>query len=156
MPIHPSQLSELVDRFWPVLVAWVGWQHPFAEDIVQEAFIRLAAQEPTPTDFRAWLFTVTRRLSLNECRSQRRRKEREREYQQYPIVPDHASWTAEQAELHCHLRSLEPQELQVVLARVWGEMTFDEIAVMLGGSKATVWRTYVSAVEKLKDCYGVR
>src|SRR6187549_1450063 len=49
-----------------------------AEDIVQEAFVRLAAAEHDVESPKAWLTTVTTRLSIDHLRSARVRRE------QYP------------------------------------------------------------------------
>src|SRR5262245_12868462 len=48
-----------------------------AEDVVQEAFVRLSRTEPGEIDDkRGWLTVVTGRLSLDQIRSARSRRER--------------------------------------------------------------------------------
>lgn len=47
-----------------------------AEDAVQEAWLRYAAQETAPDDLRAWLTTVVGRLCLDRLRSSATRRER--------------------------------------------------------------------------------
>ena len=66
MPVDSEKLGDLLDRYWPVLVAWVAGTRDDAEDIVQSAFIKLAAEDPAPINCAAWLFTVTKRLAMNE------------------------------------------------------------------------------------------
>jgi len=77
MPIDPQSLGKLLDRDWPVLVQWVGGARDGAEDAVQAAFIKLAAEDPTPANCVAWLFTVSKRLAINDqvSRTNRRRRE---------------------------------------------------------------------------------
>jgi len=77
MPVDSEKLGDLLDRYWPVLVAWVGGARDEAEDIVQSAFIKLAAEDPTPINCAAWLFTVTKRLAINERLSRNKRRLRE-------------------------------------------------------------------------------
>ncbi|WP_240157718.1 RNA polymerase sigma factor SigJ [Pseudonocardia broussonetiae] len=47
-----------------------------AEDAVQEAWLRYAAQDTAPDDLRAWLTTVVARLCLDRLRSSAARRER--------------------------------------------------------------------------------
>lgn len=152
MPLSPEELGQLLDQYWGTLVAWVGWEHSFAEDVVQAAFIKLATQSPPPTDCPAWLFQVSRRLALNELKATQRRRKRE----QISIdlrQTDSSSSTMDSEALRATLEQLSPQDRQIVVARIWGALTFDQIAAAVELPKATVWRMYQSAIEQLRSHY---
>lgn len=153
MPIESYKLAELLDRYWPVLVAWVPGARADAEDVVQAAFVKLAAEDPPPCNCVAWLFTVTKRLAINELKSQQRRRAREKIVaSQRQASPGSQAMTAD-LEIMDLLDALLDREREVVIARVWGELTFGEIGLALNESKATVWRDYQSAIENLKHAY---
>jgi RNA polymerase sigma-70 factor (ECF subfamily) len=150
MPIDPNNLEKLLDRYWPVLVQWVGGAHDGAEDIVQAAFIKLAVEEPQPTNCVAWLFTVTKRLAINERLSQSKRRSRESHAVLHRTVSMDLS---QEMELRDLLNTLEEREREVLIARLWGDLTFDQIGSVFRESKASIWRTYQSGLLKLREAY---
>ena len=152
MPLTPEELGRLLDQYWGTLVAWVGWEHAFAEDVVQAAFIKLATQSPPPLNCPAWLFQVSRRLALNELKATQRRRQREQISNDLRQT-DNSSSTLDSEALRATLEQLSPQDRQIVVARIWGELTFEEIAAVVELPKATVWRMYQSAIEQLRCHY---
>jgi RNA polymerase sigma-70 factor (ECF subfamily) len=150
MPIDSKNLEELLTRYWSVLVEWIGGARDGAEDVVQAAFIKLAAEEPPPTNCVAWLFTVTKHLAINERVSQAKRHSRERRVGTQRAESNHSGPNYELQDL---LDTLENRERDIIVARIWGELTFDQIGLACGESKATVWRTYQSGLSKLRNAY---
>ena len=140
-----------MDRYWDPLVAWVGGPRSAAEDAVQSAFIKLAAESSAPENIVAWLFTVTRRIAINDHRASSRR--RSRETLAASLNPESDSSFAEVFEIREILDRLEARQRQVVVGRVWGELSFDEIATLMNESKATVWRVYQQGIEQLRKVY---
>lgn len=152
MPLPPEQLSKLVQKQWGPLVAWLG-PASWTEDVVQEAFIRLAAVDPPPDRPIAWLFRVARNLSLNESKANVRRQRR---HAKASIDPPAANWdSAETEEVVRFLNQLPSEQREVIVARLWGDLSFAEIAETLGRSPATVWRTFQTALDQLRTLYGL-
>lgn len=155
MPIDPTTLSQLIEAHWGPLLVWVGPEGSIAEDIVQECFIRLSREHPVPTRPVAWLYTVARRLAINERLARTRRRRREQSSATHAVGGSSAWKTLEARELADQLQRLDPELREIVVARVWGDLSFDEIAEATGKSKATVWRIYGLALSKLREIYGV-
>ena len=158
MPIDARQLGELVERYWPALVAFADRVCGEAEDVVQAAFIKLAAEEPVPDNCVAWLFTVVKRQASNARLSTNRRRQRETEAianQQGPVDGDRSASALDPSALDLRelLYQLEDRERETVVARVWGGLSFEQLAELTGESKATVWRLYQSGIAKLKQVY---
>lgn len=155
MPLSPEELGHWLDRYWGTLVAWVGREQPFAEDVVQAAFIKLAAQSPPPSDIPAWLFQVTRRLALNELKTAERRRQREQlAHDRQSNRSGYAAPSEENlnhADLNELLERLAPLDRQIVVARIWGELSFDQIAALVEWPKSRVWRAYQSALAALRS-----
>jgi len=49
------------------------------------------------------------------------------------------------------LDALPMEQREVVIARIWGGLTFDEIAALTGDSRTTVFRRYGEALEVLRE-----
>ena len=78
MPFSAEQIAALVERHAVPLQIWLGRKCLVAEDVVQEAFCRLAVLEPPPERVAAWLYRVVRNLAENQRVMGRRRLSRER------------------------------------------------------------------------------
>ena len=118
-----------------------------AEDIVQEAFLRFHSEtrEGASIDSpKAWLSTVTTRLSINHLRSARVRRERYvGKWLPEPLVTDPAHDASQHAETADSLsmaflvllESLSPVERAVFLLREVFEYDYGEIASVIGKSE---------------------
>lgn len=155
MNLSPQEIGQLLNRYWAPLVAWVGREHAFAEDVVQGAFVKLATQSPPPADIAAWLFQVTRRLAINEIKSAKRRRQREKAAHDMQVP--HLEPSSQQDDEHTSdliaslVTRLAPCEREIVVARIWGELSFDRIAELVELPKSRVWRIYQSAIAKLRS-----
>jgi RNA polymerase sigma-70 factor (ECF subfamily) len=122
-----------------------------AEDIVQEAFMRLAQQVPQPEQVLPWLYRVVRNEALANHRTASRRRERERR----ASTPEAWFSTAEDrldAGEATRLLAELPLELrEVIVARLWGGLTFEEIARLAGSSLPTTYRRYQSGLTQLRE-----
>jgi len=70
-------LRQLFDRVYPLLVRYIYtrlWDADQAEDIAQEAFVRLLDERPDRPE--AWLFTVAGNLARNARRGEQRQTQR--------------------------------------------------------------------------------
>jgi len=154
MTENEARIEELVHTRLPNLVLFAKqWKHNPAEDIVQEAFVKLMKQKVFPDNPAAWLYTTVRNLSNNEHRSQTRRKRRELEVQSGKglfEVPD----TEQKDEIEQLIRQLESLDLEyreVIVAKIWGGLTFEEIAAMTGASRSAVHRKYQEGIRRLQE-----
>ena len=127
-----------------------------AEDAVQEAFVRLAVQHDLPDDPVAWLVRVMRNQLLAWHREGTRRRRREQ------VRAAEAPWFAEKAsrsdevdwsEVAEQLRRLEDEPRQVIVMHLWGGLTFQQIAEILGSSRSTIHRIYQKALAELRARY---
>lgn len=115
-----------------------------AEDIVQDAFVRLAAVEDAVEAPKAWLTTVTTRLSIDHLRSARvRREQYPGTWLPEPLLADPAPDAAARAEtadtlslaLLVVLESLSPVERAVFLLRDVFDYGYGEIAEIVDRSE---------------------
>lgn len=147
------RIEELVHTRLPSLVLFAKqWKHYCAEDVVQEAFLQLMRQKIFPDNPAAWLFTAVRNLSNNEIRSQNRRKRREFDVQNEKGLFD-ISQTEHKEEIEQLIGKLELLDLEyreIIVAKIWGSLTFEEIAAMTGLSRSNVHRKYQEGIRRLR------
>src|ERR1700744_4232859 len=88
---------------------WASAQN--AEDVVQEAFIRLAAQPETPRNIKAWLFSTVRNAALDALKMERRRLLRDHRagLQRQPLFAPDASASITAEEIQHALAALPPE-----------------------------------------------
>jgi len=151
------ELAALIKTQLPALLLFARqWPHDSPEDIVQEAFMRLLEQPEPPENVTAWLFTVVRNLSNNHIRSEKRRKNREffktSQESSWFIVQDRDDETNDNhTELIEQLQKLPFQYREVIVAKIWGKLTFDQIAATLGMSNSSAHRTYQAGLKLLQE-----
>jgi len=156
-PLKPDDLCRLIDTHSATLILYAKqWNANDAEDVVQETFLRLvrrAQWEGKPENPAAWLFTAVRNEAIDRIRKAKRRQKHEHQRAtERPVwleTPPDTSLRAE--ELQKSLDALPLEQREIVIARIWGGLTFDEIAAMTGDSRTTVHRRYGEALETLRQ-----
>lgn len=149
----PNEIAETWNRCSTRLLLIARSIGEPAEDAVQEAFLRLARQSPTPDDPFAWLVTVTRNQLLQWRRSGDRRRRRERRPQDQVwfdggIRQVESSLDARQ--VTDALKQLDDQQRQVIVMHLWGELSFEQIAEVMSCSRSTAHRTFQSGIRIMR------
>ena len=125
-----------------------------AEDVVQTAFVKFWRHQPTAgPEHYPLLYSAVRSTALDLLRADSRRGRREQVVAIHPEAPffDLAIEHRENSELiHTALQNLPESQREVLVLRIWGELTFAEIATALGGSINTVASRYRYALDALR------
>lgn len=149
--IEPERLGRLFDEHAPALVLYARSWCEAPEDVVQEAFVKLARRRTGPERPEAWLYRVVRNGAISTSRSSWRRRKRE------VRASSPEAWFAETddridaddaAKL---LGELDAETRAAIVARIWGDLTFEEIARAQGCSLATAHRRYQSGLKRLNE-----
>jgi RNA polymerase sigma-70 factor (ECF subfamily) len=151
MPLDAAQLAKLIEIQAVTLRLWIRRRCASPEDAVQEAFCRLACQEPPPENPAAWLYRVCRNLAEKQRLSDERRRARE-QLRALPETP--ASKRAdplEIAETLAAVDELDDELREVLVARIWGQLTLEEVGRLCGVSTATAFRRYEAALKALRS-----
>lgn len=151
--IEPQELGRLYDAHAAALVLYArSWcDRAGAEDAVQEAFTRLAGQWFAPENPPAWLYRVVRNGAISASRSQGRRRRREAVASNQERQFESADDRIDAHHAATLLDELEPETRAVVVARIWGELTFLEIARSFGCSLTTAHRRYQDGLARLQE-----
>lgn len=137
-----------------------------AEDVVQEAFVRFwRHQRALPGDPMALLVTSVRRAAFDLARRTDRRALREE--RSSAIFGDGIAWfqcslesDERRVALEEAMRRIPPEQREVLVLKIWAELTFDQIATELGVSPNTAASRYRYALAAVRneltaaDCHG--
>ena len=128
-----------------------------AEDVVQTAFVKFWRKQPdAQREHYPLLYAAVRSTALDLLRGSERRSRREAEPCVAVLREDSTFFdtTVEQREdaalIEGALRSLPPEQREVLVLRVWGSLTFAEIAATLGESINTVASRHRYALDALR------
>src|SRR5215831_1990609 len=106
-----------------------------AEDIVQEAFLRFWRSREKADDPAAYLYVCVRNCALELRRGQFRREVRERLVARPECTADWFTTEPQRRErnerIELGLRELPENQREVVIMKVWGRLTFGQIAQTL-------------------------
>jgi RNA polymerase sigma-70 factor (ECF subfamily) len=149
----PEVLARLVDEHAAALVLYARQWCDAPEDVVQEAFVKLAGQRPAPDRVLPWLYRVVRNGALSAARASRRRKRHETQAAARApawFVPSPtARLDGEAAALA--LQALPAEQRETVVAHLWGGLTFEQIGELTGTSSSTAHRRYLTALAALRE-----
>ena len=146
-----DKLSGWIGRYGGPLTYWLRGRCSHPEDVVQETFCRLMQQKPLPERVGAWLFHVAANLAKEEARRSRRREQREAHVAKTESRNAIGFAKVEQDEVRLLVEALPQTLREVVIARLWGELTWAEIAELLQTPQTTLYRRYEEALASLKD-----
>lgn len=154
--MDPDAIGRLLDRHEAPLILLARQLCDAPEDVVQEAFLRLGDLDGEPENPGAWLYRVVRNLALDVAiAAGRRRKHEARVAAESPAWFDPGpSEGPEPAEAEEALRSLPREEREVIVARLWGGQTFEQIGRAIGTSSSTAHRLYASGLQTLRERLG--
>jgi len=127
-----------------------------AEDVAQEAFLRVLRRPPRQwADAGPWLAVIGRRLAFNHLRGERRRRERERRLADDPAMgpaePDPGAGE-DAALLREALARLRPRDRVALLLRAAG-CDYAAVAVAIGVRPSSVGTILARASRLLKADY---
>ena len=153
----PHDLAQLVDTYGPPMVLYARQWCGTPEDVVQDAFLKLVALAQPPLETVPWLYRVVRNGAIDAGRTARRRKERE------TAAARSACWFVEaqidglNAEVAiAALERLPIEQREVIVARLWGKLSFDAIGELAECSASTAFRRYSAGIDSLRQELGDR
>ena len=146
-----------MDEHAPALVLYARQWCSAAEDVVQEAFVKLIAQSKTPERIVPWLYRVVRNAAISSSRAANRRRRHETaaaaEMPGWFVPTDGVELDADVAAAAFQTAPVEERE--IIVADLWGGLTFGEIAELVGCSSSTAHRRYLAGVSALRERLGV-
>jgi len=152
-PVTPELLSSLLDEHGSALELFASQWTGMPEDCVQEAFLQLVRQSKPPDQVVPWLFRVVRNRAISLRRSSQRRQRHES-----AAAIERASWfqpvprsPIDDAKLTEALRSLSDEHREVIVAKIWGGLSYEQIGEVVGTSRSSAHRRYEAGLRILRE-----
>jgi RNA polymerase sigma-70 factor (ECF subfamily) len=153
--MDPKQFGRLIDQHAAALVLYARQWCSTPEDVVQDAFLALMAQRTTPDPVAPWLFQVVRNRAISVARAERRRRQREVDVaNRKPWFSTDPAQELDAAALRDALLELSPEQREIIVAHLWGGLTFEQAGVLAGCSTSMAYRRYTAGVETLRARLG--
>ena len=144
-------LGEQAPRLILFARRWVPC-HADAEDVFHAAFLRFWRRRDRVRDPVPFLYTCVRRTALNWLRERGRRENREQRAEPQALFvagDDRLEGAETDRAIEEALAGLPDEQREVVMMRIWGELSFPQIGEVLSISPSTVDTRYRAALKHL-------
>ena len=151
--LSPEAVTQLWDEHSQALVLYSRQWCGAPEDVVQEAFLLLVRQIVAPDNPVGWLYRVVRNRAINAARSHGRRSRREAAaaMRGEPWFDSAGSDRLDAAAATDALKHLPIDEREAIVARLWGGLSFEEIARLSEMPLSRVYRNYQRGLAALRE-----
>jgi RNA polymerase sigma-70 factor (ECF subfamily) len=146
----------MLDRHGPALLLFARqWSvsKADAEDALQNGFVKFWKTRQKARDELAWLYACVRSAAMDLGRGNRRRIVRENEVAagQEAMFDASAERAEREAMIETALRQLPGDQREVVVMKIWGGLTFAQIAAALNVPLNTAASRYRYAIARLSQ-----
>lgn len=151
--MDPSTLGQLLDEHGPALVLYARQWATAPEDVVQEAFVKLACQRKAPDKVLPWLYRTVRNGAISQRRSWTRRHRHERAAASLTeawFSGEDAATRLDGEAAAAALKELPEQTREIITLHLWGGLTFAEIAEVVRMPTTTAHRLYQGGLQALR------
>ncbi|WP_196139968.1 RNA polymerase sigma factor [Aliikangiella sp. G2MR2-5] len=146
-----NELGKLFDFYHRqlfTLAVSITKERASAEDAIHDALVAVAEVGIEPQDLKAYLFKSVRNKALFKVQQRQRLVEFEPEYLEAVVDDEHSSLFARNVAREIDMLSGVQQ--QIIIMKIFGELTFAEIAELCDMSINTVSSHYRRGVQQLK------
>ena len=124
-----------------------------ARDAVQEAFVRLLRRHELPPNALAWLYRTVRSTAIDALRRDRRRRRREQR-----ATAGRATWFTSRPDdpidavaAQAALTTLPQEQQEVIVLRLWSDLTLAEVADVCETPVSTVFSRYRAGLAAIRE-----
>ena len=157
LAMGPEQVTDLMDRYAAALTLYARQWCACPEDVVQTAFLKLIRLGTPPENLVPWLYRVVRNGAIDASRASRRRLKYEAaaaDASPQWFTPSDDPMGLDARTAAEALSTLPVETREIIVAHLWGGLTFEQIAQTVGSSAATCYRRYAAGLESLRHELG--
>ncbi len=128
-----------------------------AEDLTSHTFLKafenISRFDPEKGSMSAWLYQIARNLVIDHYRS---KKSTVSVHDIWDLAgPDDVEVDVENKvrleQIHTVIKKLPPEQREIIIMRVWQELPYKEIALIMGKSEASLKMMYSRTIARLKE-----
>jgi len=157
-PVGPQLFTNVLDEHGAALVLYAGQWCDTPEDVVQDALLKLVRQPAAPENPVGWIYRVVRNGAISASRSTRRRSRREAAaaHHDEPWFVAVEGQRLDAVAAREALEQLPIEQRETIVARLWGGLSYEQIAELTGSSTSSAHRWYQAGLSALRERLGVR
>ncbi len=154
--VDPEFLGRLFEEYAPALELYARQWSDSPQDIVQEAFLKLVRQGKLPQNVAPWLFRVVRNEAVTVGRKTQRQKKHEtiRTAATAGWFGPHEECDLNPVEVTAALEGPPLGQREIIVAHLWGGLSFEQIADVTGTSASSAHRQYQAGILELRERLG--
>ncbi len=128
-----------------------------AEDVTSEVFMKALARihqfDESKGTFQSWLYTIARNTIVDHYRTKKEAVDIEEAYEvgTKTDLDGRVDRTRELEKVRAYLDTLPEDSREIVLLRVWDDLSYQQIAEIVGKSEAACKMTFSRAIGKLRQ-----
>ena len=122
-----------------------------AEDVVLDALLAVSELQQSPDDLPAYVYRTVRNKALHSVKQSQRFSSESALDNFIDGGAQHAEQQVFLRQVLTHLETLESNQQQVLIMKLFGDLTFDEIAKITATSPNTVASWFRRGLQKLKE-----
>lgn len=150
----------LYDRYVKELYTFIYYKthhKETAEDITSQVFMKALGNVGTFSEakgnVRGWLYKIARNTIIDHYRAAKPAQDIEDAWDlaEENTVEDDIDMRQKIENIKKYLKELSGDQRDIIIMRLWQELSYQEIAGMLGKSEASCKMSYARGIKKLKD-----
>lgn len=158
-----SEFTQLYDTFIQKIFQYIYYKTTHketAEDLTSVTFTkaleRIGSFDASKGSFSSWLYTIARNSVIDHYRVQKPGVNIEDVWglAGSEDIERDAEARQQLREVEQYLKQLKPQQRDIVILRVWDQLSYAEIAEITGLSEANCKMTYSRTIRRLRDDLG--
>ena len=157
-PVGPQLFTRVLDEHGAALVLYAGQWCDTPEDVVQDALLNLVRQPAAPENPVGWIYRVVRNGAISASRGTRRRSRHEAAaaHRNEPWFVTAEGQRLDAAAAREALEQLPIEQRETIVARLWGGLSYEQIAELTGSSTSSAHRWYQAGLSALRERLGVK
>lgn len=153
----------LYDRYIDKIYRFVYYkvfEKETTEDIVSEAFYKafkhIVGYDETKGSFSSWLYRIARNAVIDHYRGKKETANIEDVFESGYSERFSEKLDAKEIfkKISKHLESLSPKQREIIILRVWEDLSYKEIAEITGGSEGSVKMAFLRGIKDIREKFG--
>jgi RNA polymerase sigma-70 factor (ECF subfamily) len=157
--VNNLDLTTLVQQHFKPLVLFARqWDETTAEDAVHDVFVRLAGlvrDNQPPRHVVSWLYRAVRNRAIDAFRKNRQKRKHaeilSRQSTEWFTPQIQSDEKIDAQMLTTMMRQLPRKQREIITAHLWGELTFRQIAALVGRPDSSVRRDFYDGLKTLRE-----
>lgn len=147
-----EELYELTKRSVYAMIYSIVQNRAMTEDLMQDTYIKMLQSihhYDGRVKFITWLVTIAKNLAIDSYRKEKRLLQIDLQTEEY-MLPTHMDSTEKQMESDAYLAILSNEEREIVLMKIVGRLTHNEISQLVHKPLGTVMWIYNQAIKRMQ------